>query len=353
MATHNPFDFFIQWHLTEQCNLRCSHCYQDESTSPGMSFSAIQKTAAEASDMIKEWSGRYRISFQKSMNITGGEPFLRPDLFDILEEIKSRDFAVHLLTNATLIDTVRARRLSDIGVDGVQVSMEGPENVHDMIRGPGSFKAAAEGVEKLVDAGLAVTLNVTISALNADHLRTVIARGSDLGVKRIGFSRLVPSGRGRVLIANMLNRAELKKLYSSVLFLESENVAIVTGDPVAAQMKNPATGDAGNIAVSGCAAGLSGLTIHPDGVVTPCRRLGIPIGTVLKDSLRGLWCTSPVLQKLRNRSGYRGRCGACERWAVCRGCRAIAYAVSRARGQDDLLADDPQCFHNREESMEP
>lgn len=344
MATNKPFEFFVQWHLTENCNLWCKHCYQGERSTDELPLPAIKKGIAEVSDMIKEWSDAYEIAFLPSMNITGGEPFLRRDLFEILQEIKGQGFETYLLTNGTLVDRVRARMLADLGVKGVQVSIEGPEDVHDSIRGKGSFDAAAAGVECLVDCGLAVTLNVTISKLNAEQVKKVVVFGSHAGVQRVGFSRLVPAGRGRALLSQMLTQKELRELYETLFSLELKSLDIVTGDPVAAQMKIKKDGDAGITAISGCAAGVSGLTIQPNGNVTPCRRLPISLGNVQKDSLRELWATSPLLEALRDRRRYKGACGACPRWALCRGCRAIAYAYSRAKGEDDFLADDPQCF---------
>jgi radical SAM protein with 4Fe4S-binding SPASM domain len=278
------------------------------------------------------------------MNITGGEPFLRRDCFDILGEIKKKGFEVSLLTNGTLVDRERAQRLADLGVDAVQVSMEGAEDVHDAIRGKGSYDAAVTGVEWLVDCGLAVTLNVTVSDLNANQVNKVVAFGSHTGVQRVGFSRLVPAGKGRALVSRMLTQERLRELYGSLFSLEPGSLEIVTGDPVAAQMRKPSNGDAGDTAMSGCSAGVAGLTILPNGNVTPCRRLPLSLGNVRKDSLREIWAASPILEALRDRSRYKGKCGTCRRWAACRGCRAIAYAWSRSQGGDDFLADDPQCF---------
>jgi len=118
----------------------------------------------------------------------------------------------------------------------------------------------------------------------------------------------------------------------------------VTGDPVAAQMTARPHEDGGNVAISGCVAGVSGLTIQPDGTIIPCRRMPIAIGNVRRNSLKEVWAASPVLTALRDRKQYKGKCGVCKRWAHCRGCRAIAYACSQSRGENDFLADDPQCF---------
>ena len=344
MSTHKPFEFFVQWHLTEACNLRCTHCYQGERGTGEMSLPEIKTVIGEVSDMIDDWSGAYDIVFSRSMNMTGGEPFLRPDLFEVLGEAARRGFDLFLLTNGTLVDRGRALRLAELGVKGVQVSIEGPEEVHDSIRGAGSFAASAAGIECLVDAGLAVTLNVTVSRLNASSMKQVIAFGSRAGARRIGFSRLVPSGKGRSLLTRMLSPREVKDLYESLFALELKDIDIVTGDPVASCMKTPSNGDAGDRAMSGCAAGVSGLTILPNGDVMPCRRLPVTLGNARRDSLRELWATSPILEALRDRSRYAERCGSCSSWAHCRGCRAIAYAYSRSRGGDDYLADDPQCF---------
>jgi radical SAM protein with 4Fe4S-binding SPASM domain len=76
----------------------------------------------------------------------------------------------------------------------------------------------------------------------------------------------------------------------------------------------------------------------------PCRRMPIPIGNIRRDSFREVWATSDVLNDLRDRSKYKGKCGSCNKWANCRGCRAIAYAYSGIHGKGDHLAPDPQCF---------
>ncbi len=344
MSTTRPLDFFIQWHLTETCNLSCRHCYQGERGTDEMLFCEIKRTIAEVADMVTAWSEEYGLAFSRSMNITGGEPLLRPDLFPILDEVRKQGFDCTLLTNGTLISPDIAATLADMGLAGVQVSIEGSEEVHDSIRGAGSFAASAAGIEHLVDAGVPVTINATISSLNVSSMKHIIAFGSHVGVKRVGFSRLVPAGRGRSLISRMLQPEEVREFFDSALSLEIKALEVVTGDPVAAQMRNPLTGDAGNTAISGCSAGVSGLTIHPNGNVTPCRRLPLSLGNVRRDSLREIWATSPVLKALRDRSNYKGKCGNCNRWAHCRGCRAIAYAYSRAQGNDDFLAADPQCF---------
>ncbi len=142
----------------------------------------------------------------------------------------------------------------------------------------------------------------------------------------------------------MIDGVKLRRIYEAVLLMGNEKVEIVTGDPIAAQIDSGQAEDYGSFPTAGCAAGLSGLTVLPDGTMTPCRRLFVPIGNALKDRLREVWATSTVLKDLRDRSKYKGKCGKCDKWAHCRGCRAIAFAYSQSKGGTDFLIEDPQCF---------
>ena len=347
MSINTSFDFLIQWHLTEKCNLHCTHCYQTGKKMYEMTLPEIKETINEISDTLGIWMKTYGINFTPSVNITGGEPFLVKDLYEILNEFHSRGFEIYLLTNGTLIDVNTARRLSGLNIKGVQVSIEGPKKIHESIRGRNSFASSLRGVTNLLDAGLEVTLNVTLSSLNAGYFIDLFRLSSALGVQKLGFSRLVPSGRGENLVKEMLKTEDVKSLYKKIFSIDANGLEIVTGDPVASQSRRRITEkDDGDIALGGCAAGISGLTILPDGTLLPCRRLPVPIGNILKDSLREVWASSEVLNALRDRSMYKGKCGSCKKWAHCRGCRAIAYAYSKAGGQGDFLAPDPQCFIN-------
>jgi len=344
MPVNTAFDFFIQMHITERCNLSCRHCYQTGRYVDEMSLPEIRDAVSEIADTVNDWKDTYGMHFSPSCTVTGGEPFLRADLFDILSSIRNQGFDISLLTNGILADDTRAKSLSAIGVKSVQVSIEGPEQIHDSIRGKGSFSGSRRGIRNLLDAGITVTLNVTLSALNAGYFTDSIELAQAWNVQRLGFSRLVPSGRGEGLLKETLSIESVKDLYRKIFALDTGALEIVTGDPVASQVTGGNSDDQGDIPLGGCAAGVSGLTILPDGTMVPCRRLHIPIGNIRQDSFREVWATSGILEDLRSRSRYRGKCGVCTRWAQCRGCRAIAYAFSRAQGENDFLAEDPQCF---------
>ncbi len=344
-STGDVFDFFVQLHLTERCNLSCTHCYQEERVMTEMMLPEIDGALSNISETIGQWSDTYQIPFATSFNITGGEPLLRKDLPEILQRISAHNFGSYLLTNGVLITKENARMLADLPISGVQVSLEGPQAVHEAIRGKHSFSSALKGVEHLLDAGIAVTLNVTLSEVNEAFFPDMVSLAADLGVRRLGFSRLVPYGRGLSLLQSMLGKEKLKEVYERIFSISVPGIEIVTGDPVAAQLGSETTGYDGDAPASGgCAAGVSGITVLPDGTITPCRRLGIPIGNIQRDSLRQIWATSPVLDALRDKEAYKGKCRTCKRWSECRGCRAIAYAYALSRGRNDFLEEDPQCF---------
>ena len=337
------YDFFIQWHLTERCNLSCRHCYQSgQAGGADLSLAEIKQVISEISEAMEDWAENYRMDFSPSFNLTGGEPLLRDDLIRIIDAARERGFEIFLLTNGTLIDGQKAKAFARSGIKGAQVSIEGPEEIHDSIRGKGSFIRSMLGVKNLLDAGLIVTLNATLSGINAGRLPEMISLARETGVQRLGFSRLVPSGRGADLLQEMLSPGQVKELYEKLLSLDIEKLDIVTGDPVASQMNIKTVADAACTASGGCAAGISGFTILADGIMTPCRRLPLPLGNVRADSIREIWATSKVLGALRDKKCYTGRCGSCARWANCRGCRAIAHFT--AGGPEGYLTEDPQCF---------
>jgi AdoMet-dependent heme synthase len=198
-----------------------------------------------------------------------------------------------------------------------------------------------KGVNQLLDAGQVVTLNVTLSDINCDYLGELVDLAASVGAQRLGFSRLVPYGRGKDLIDRMISKEKLRQAYGEILEIRNDKVHIATGDPVASQTGEEVNDGNTDIPLGGCAARVSGIAILPDGTLTPCRRFGIPIGNILNDERREIWVVSPVLESLRTKTSYKGKCGRCPRWSQC---RAIAYAYSLSCGKEDYLAEDPQCF---------
>jgi radical SAM protein with 4Fe4S-binding SPASM domain len=337
------FDFFLQWHLTERCNLRCRHCYQEAKDVQEMTPDAVKNEIDGATEMLKAWESDYGVAVSPSIHFTGGEPFLYEGLWDVVAYAREQGYTVAIMTNGCLITPEDAQRASRLGISDIQVSLEGPESIHDSIRGKGSFQKAAKGVEMVAQAGNRVHGNVTLSRRNVDMIEMTIERSRQLGFHGIGFSRVVPCGRGKALLDDFLTSQELKSAHQRINSLHSPHYDVGSRDPLAGTLTDhdPPTDD---LTLSGCSAGFSGVTITSDGSVMPCRRIGLVAGNLKSKPLRAIWASSDILWQLRTRESYRGRCGRCPHWPSCRGCRAVAYAYSVAQGEPDLFADDPQCW---------
>jgi radical SAM protein with 4Fe4S-binding SPASM domain len=338
------FNFFIQWHLTERCNLRCHHCYQERRKVQEMTANEVKREIDGATQMFQAWEEEHGIRVSPSIHFTGGEPFLYKGLWDVIAYSKAKGYGVAMMTNGSLITKDRAKRASSLGISDIQVSLEGPPDLHASIRGRGSFNAAAKGVEHLVAEGNRVNANVTLSRLNAGKIEETVEVARAIGFYGIGFSRIVPCGSGKALLDTLLTPQELKSAYQKVVSLNSPSFEVASGDPLAGMLLGTKPSVGCNLTLSGCSAGFSGVTIVSDGSVMPCRRIGLIAGNLKNRSLRTIWASSRLLWKLRRRESYTGKCGRCSLWPSCRGCRAVAYACSLTQGTPDLFADDPQCW---------
>lgn len=346
------YNFFIQWHLTERCNLRCRHCYQGL-VGAELDHSTICRNVDSIRDMLDSWEKEYGMVISPSFHFTGGEPFLRDDLFSILEYAKNREFSLSLMSNGTLITDTLAKQLGEAGITDVQISLDGLEQTHDSIRGVGNFTRALSGIEKLLTNGIETFINLTLSRLNINELEGMVTLAEEIGINAVTFSRLVSCGRGEELFDQMLTAEELADLYHRLPALNTTNVTVSSLDPLAivAGMDGEITDT--DFPVGGCSAGIFGLTITSEGNIMPCRRMDYVIGNVMTDDIRQVWVESPVLIALRKREAYHDGCDTCYYWPVCRGCRAIALAVSRNKGSEDFLGPDPQCSYYKRRLVNP
>ncbi len=338
------FDFFIQWHLTERCNLRCRHCYQGRRAPQEMTADEVKQEIDGATKMFAAWEKEHGIRVAPSIHFTGGEPLLYGGLWEVIAYSRGKNYRIAVMTNGSLITTDEAKEARNLGVSDIQLSLEGPPDLHDSIRGKGSFSRMARGTERLIQAGNRVSANVTLSRLNVDKIGETVKVAKTMGFYGIGFSRVVPCGRGKSLINNLLNPEEVRSVYQEIQSLNGPSFEVVSGDPLAGTLLNIKPSSNCGLTLSGCSAGFSGVTITSDGSVMPCRRIGLVAGNLKKKPLREIWASSDLLWRLRKRENYKGKCGACSFWPSCRGCRAVAYNYSVSHGKPDLFADDPQCW---------
>jgi len=335
-------EFYFQWHITERCNFACSHCYQDSnSISEEPPLSDLIETAKKIQHALATWQHHGHIA------ITGGEPFLHPHMFDVLEYLEGIDEVTRLsvLTNASLIDETAIQRLLAISkLNFVQVSLEGatPET-NDGIRRKGAFDLTIKAIRDLQEAGILVRVMATIQRDNAHEAVDILKLCQREGVSRLSFERMVPTGAGaKGGNDRILSPAELSKLMQELLDNEDPNSSLLLKARTLWALLDPegkSLNGKDNPIGAMCSAGTDGLCIMPDGNVLPCRRLSIVIGNLKNDSIFEIWYKSPVLWELRKRTNFKRKCGSCELIPRCSGCRAIAYAVT-----GDYLAEDPQCW---------
>ena len=338
-----PYDFFVQWHLTERCNLRCRHCYQTGTVSE-MGHEEIRRAVDNVKSAIQSWVTEYKMEMSPSFHFTGGEPFLRRDLFEIIGYVRGCGYSVSLMSNGTLIDRDTARCIKETGVNDVQISLDGLEATHDGLRGSGSYRRALQGIGNLVAQGVEANINLTVSRINMGQTKQLVRLAEELDVSAVAFSRLVPTGRGKGLSREALTGQEVADFYNGLQkYKNNPKVVVTSRDPLAAIGSMSEEVPQAEMPVAGCAAGIFGVTITADGTVMPCRRMDLPVGNIKEVSFRELWAGSSLLWALRTRKNYHGGCQSCRYWAVCRGCRAIALAYTRASGHEDYLGPDPQC----------
>jgi MoaA/NifB/PqqE/SkfB family radical SAM enzyme len=158
--------FFLQWNITDRCNLTCAHCYRDE---------PVAELGRDDLVRVLEGFAQFlgQIGRHGRVMLSGGEPLTSPHLYDLAEASRRLGLPVRVLSNGTLIDAEVARRLADLGVRAVQVSIEGPRDAHDRVRGEGSFERALDGMRALKAEGLEVTLAFTLTADNRSSLPAV------------------------------------------------------------------------------------------------------------------------------------------------------------------------------------
>ncbi|PKL61625.1 MAG: radical SAM/SPASM domain-containing protein [Methanomicrobiales archaeon HGW-Methanomicrobiales-2] len=338
----------ISWNVTSHCNLRCAHCYLDA----GDSGRNPELTTSEAKMLIDQVT---RVG-SPVMILSGGEPLLRGDLFEIAEYGTSRGLRMVLGTNGTLIDDRTAVRLGEAGIRKAAISLDSADpGVHDRFRGVrGAWSRAVTGIEACREAGIGLQIHTTVTLQNYQELDAITALGENLGVHDFQFFFLVPTGRGKDVTDISPERYET--LIRGILQLRADRGLAIrpTCAPqyvrIASEMGLPvAKGE------RGCIAGIRYCRIDPTGEVTPCPYLPLSLGNIRTTSFAEIWNGSEVFTNLRSGEALTGKCGRCEYRSTCGGCRARAYGLTEVvshacggavqRSGGDYLAQDPWCLY--------
>jgi radical SAM protein with 4Fe4S-binding SPASM domain len=327
----------LQWHVTERCNLRCSHCYQEEYT-PHAGWDALLATLEQLESFLATCRARRAgLPFRGHLTITGGEPFAHRDFMRLLERVAASrtrcTWAV--LTNGTLVDRSRARALAALGAGFVQVSLDGTPATHDRIRGAGSHARAVAGIRELVAARVPVLVSFTAQRSTFREFPAVARLGRALGVDKVWSDRLIPHGQGAGH-DEVMGPADTREW---VELMRAERRREKPGRSPVTMHRALQFSDAGDCRYR-CTAGDTLVTVLPGGDVLPCRRMPIVAGNLHRQPLAAIYDAHPAFRALRDRTRPSRGCEKCFYSETCGGgLRCLSYAI-----YGDPFRADPGCW---------
>jgi radical SAM protein len=363
----------VAWESTVACNLACVHCRASAQTAAEPDELTTQEVLALI-DQLAEFS-------QPIFVISGGEPLMRPDIFDIAAHGTQRGLRVAVSPNGTLLEPEVVGNLIQAGVKRISVSIDGSTAArHDAVRGvPGAFDGAMEGLARCREAGLGFQLNSTVMRQTRDDLAAVRDLALRIGAEAWHVFMLVPTGRGK--IDDEVSPGEYEAILNEIYGMTKDSPIPIrvtcgphfqrivaqnrgrdrnqpnlvqhgntghkypegyqhpggNGGPTGSGRKHPGGLDR---TTRGCLAGDGYCFISYRGDITPCGYFPVVAGNVREKSFREIYAESALFRSLRDLDGYGGKCGICEFLRVCGGCRARAYSLT-----GNYLAEEPYCVH--------
>ncbi|MEG0682846.1 MAG: putative heme d1 biosynthesis radical SAM protein NirJ2 [Raoultibacter sp.] len=320
---------------TNQCNLKCKHCYQDAEHAQEHELSTD-----EARRMIDEIA---RAGF-KIMIFSGGEPLMRPDIYDLVAHAASRGLRPVFGTNGTLLTEEVAQRLKACGAAAMGISVDSLDAAkHDEFRGlEHAFDLTRAGIENCKRVGLPFQLHTTVVDWNRDEVCAITDFAQSIGAVAHYVFFLIPVGRGKYIEETSLQVKENEALLRQIMAKQAE-VSIDVKPTCAPQFTRVAKQmDTPTRFSRGCLAGLTYCVIGSEGIVRPCAYMTEEAGDVRQQPFDEIWRESPVFKTLRTQD-YQGACGTCDYKEGCGGCRARAAYYH----DGDILAQDDYCAHGQ------
>jgi radical SAM protein with 4Fe4S-binding SPASM domain len=338
---------WIAWEITRRCNLKCIHCR-----------SSSEEIVNEHPDPSKEECLRIIdniTSFATPVLVlTGGEPLLREDFFEIAEYGNKKGLRVCLATNGTLINDEICERLKEVEIKMVSLSLDGPnEEVHDDFRKQkGAFNAIIKAAKLLKKHNIPFLINSSFTKRNQQTIPHVYKLAKEVGVTAWYMFMIVPTGRAKELLEELIREEDYENILNWHYDMEKNEKDILVRPTCAPQYyrvilerakKDGEKFEKRSLKFStggakGCVAGQLICFININGDVMPCSYFPLASGNIKRQTLTEIWEESELFKNLRAFSSYKGRCGVCEYVNVCGGCRARAYFL-----KDDYMEEDPYC----------
>ncbi|MDH5638107.1 MAG: radical SAM protein [Nitrospinota bacterium] len=332
----------LQWHITNRCQLRCAHCYQDEYGGAELGFDSLMNILEQYRDLLGSPEGVGDSGHRGHLTITGGEPFAREDIWELLEVVAAhRDlFGFAILTNGYGMDSAAVGRLAQLRPRFIQVSMEGTRETHDRIRGEGDYDRVVNALRMMIRGGLETMISFTAHSENYWQFPDVAAQGRRLGVGKVWTDRMIPCG-GAATSGVGVKPLDMDQTREYLQIIEEERRKAARGF---FQRTQVAADRALQFLAAGgrpyrCQAGEGLITIMPDGSLYPCRRMPETVGNVMETPLAELYHGAELFKNLRDKERVSQ---GCERCLYRRFCRGGLKCMSHVALGDPFLAD-PGC----------
>ncbi len=357
--------FTIAWEVTRACAFACVHCRADaQHTRDPRELKTDE--AKRLIDRIKDFGNPILI-------FTGGDPMMRPDLFDLIQYATEKGLRCSLTPTATALPTVeRLHKAKEAGIRRIALSLDAPSaEVHDNFRQvPGSWERTMKILRNAQSIGLSAQINTTVTKHNVNLLPQMVKFVEEVGAVQWSVFFLVPTGRGQ--IAHMVSAEEHEQVFNWLFDLSQRGTFDIkaTAAPmyrrVAIERKRQMSSsvDAGRGAVAFQGAGFQyadGLNRPVKGVndgrgflflshigeIMPSGFLQISAGNVREVDVVSTYRQHPMFRDLRDPEKLKGRCGRCQYKVVCGGQRGRAYSMT-----GDYLETDPACVYEPDNGMD-
>jgi putative heme d1 biosynthesis radical SAM protein NirJ2 len=323
----------VSWNTTNQCNMFCDHCYRDAGVKSKEELSTV-----EARKLIEEIK---KAGFQ-IMIFSGGEPLMRPDIYELASYATQQGLRAVMGTNGSLITPDVASKMKKAGFMAAGVSLDSldPVKNNSFRKLDNAYQLTVEGMENLKSAGLPFQIHTTVMDWNVEELEALTDFAVRIGAMAHHIFFLVPTGRAINIEDEALRVVEYEKTIARVME-KQKTVSIEIKPTCAPQFIRVADKKGIPLRFSkGCLAGISYCIISPTGNVQPCAYLDMPLGNVKEKSFDSIWRENEILHKLRTMD-YQGKCGICDYKSRCGGCRARANYYN-----GDYMAEDNWCLYH-------
>jgi heme b synthase len=336
----------VAWEVTRQCNLSCLHCRASAEAGP-----YPDELSTEEGFILLE---QIREVGQPVVILTGGEPLLRPDIYELAWHGHHLGLRMVMAVNGTLLNEEKARKLKESGIQRVSISMDGAEaESHDFLRQvQGAYEGILKGIQAAKSVDLEFQINTTVTRGNLHELPMIQEKVIELGAVAHHIFMLVPTGRGRALTNQTISAEEYEETLTWLVNHKDEVPVSVkaTCAPHYYRILRENSRQEGkeitfqshglDAVTRGCLGGNGFCFVSHVGQVQPCGYLEVNSGQIRKQGFKEIYESSPVFLALRDKNQYSGKCGGCEYFRFCGGCRARAFEAT-----GNFLGEEPLCTY--------